>query len=371
MKILICCDSFKDSLSSGEISTVLRQNLLKKFPKAQINAIYVADGGEGSLDSLKQGMDVITHEGQDARFNAISTKYLVSKDGQRAIIELAQTCGLTLLVPNQRNCFETSTYGLGLQIKEAIKNGVNAIDILIGGSATNDLGLGMAAALSHRIYKKNILIEKPVGRDMPEVTSIELDQSLIGNVDFKVVCDVKNSLLGQYGATYTYGSQKGANKAELSILEKGAQHIVQQSQEVKSNNYHLQDGAGAAGGVGWGAMFFLNADFISGMEYMNERLGIEELVRSSDLVITGEGKLDKQTTQGKLVSGIAAMADNANKNAIAICAINELSNHEVSSMGLHKVYPLYDSAPKTISKEDTLTRFLKVSERIVEDQIAV
>lgn len=371
MNILICCDSFKDSLSSGEISTVLRQNLLKKFPKAQINTIYAADGGEGSLESLKKGMQVNTHKGLDARFHPISTEYLISQDGQQAIIELAQTCGLTLLAPDKRNCFHTSTYGLGLQIKEAIKMGVKAIDLLIGGSATNDLGIGMAAALSHRMYKKNSIVENPIGKDMPEVTRIELDQSLTENIDFKVVCDVKNPLLGQAGATNTYGPQKGANKVELSILEKGAENIVRLSQEVKSNNYHLQDGAGAAGGVGWGAMFFLGAEFISGMEYMNERLGIAEAIRSSDLVITGEGKLDKQTTQGKLVSGIASIAEKENKSAIAICAINELSNHEVSAMGLHKVYSLYERAPSTISREDTLNRFQKVSELIAQDQIAV
>lgn len=358
-------------MSSGEISSVLIQKFLEKFQKAQISAISIADGGEGSLDALfaTNTYRKVEHTSQNALSEPIETKFLMSKNNSHAVIELAQTCGLDLFHPERRDCLETTTYGIGLQIHRAIDDGARSIDLLIGGSATNDLGLGMASALGHSFYRSGSKIHRPRGKDMLSIDKIDMTEAVGTDIDYRVVCDVENVLLGEQGAARMFGKQKGASQEGIDLLEAGAENIISITQSMVDNKFHLTEGAGAAGGVGWGAMFFLNATFISGINYMIDNLQIEDAIQRADLIITGEGKIDEQTQKGKLVKGIAKLAKRYNKKTIAICAINELMEDDTKAMGLHQVYAMYDVSPNKISKADTLLRMNKICESIMNEHM--
>ena len=371
MNIVICSDSFKDSLSSDELSYIISQIISKKFPKAKITCIELADGGEGSLNALETGLnaDIISHCSLDSLLRPIEADFLHFPSSNHIVIELAQTCGLGLLNSSERNCFYTSTYGFGLQILKALEFKPDSIDLLIGGSATNDLGVGMAAALSCKFYNQEQQLVQPVGKDLNSVSRFEPNYNLFENIKFKVVTDVDNILLGDGGATYTYGKQKGASAKELDLLEAGAKNIVKLVSAKTKSEYHLHPGAGAAGGVGYGAMVFLGANKQSGIEYMIDKLQIRKSISEADLVVTGEGKLDNQTLNGKLISGVCKLASEENKKVVAICALNELRKTEISKLGLSKVYPLYLSAPDFISKENTEIRLEKITQEIINDNL--
>lgn len=367
MNILICSDSFKDSLTSSEVSFIISQYLLKKFPNAEIKCVELADGGEGSLNALKQveNGEVITHPAVDSLLRPIKSNFLLNSKSKHAIIELAQTCGITLLAKSERNCFNTSTYGVGLQIQKALEYGVHSIDLLVGGSATNDLGIGMASVISYDFYKHKNLIPNPRGRDMLYITNIEPSSTWNNRIKFRVVTDVDNILLGPNGATSIYGSQKGANKSELDELENGAKNIVQILKSKDETNHHLKNGAGAAGGAGYGAMAFFGATKLSGIDYMIETLGLVQKVKKADLVITGEGKIDGQTINGKLVSGVCKLARSVNKTIVGVCAINELTESESQKLGLSAVYSMYDKPPQEILKSDSEKQLINITKQII------
>jgi len=371
MHILICSDSFKGSLTSREVSYIIRDILIKKFPKAKVYAIPLADGGEGSINALKsdKGSKIIRHLATDALMQRLQAAFLLFPESKHAVIELAQTCGLSILNIEDRNCFNTSTYGLGLQILEAMKYDVKSIDLLVGGSATNDLGIGMAAALGYKFFDGATLIDRPCGKDMLSVTRIDKSDYVAVDIAFRVVTDVDNTLLGHNGAAATYGKQKGANEEQLTQLEAGAENIVKLIQENHDVDYQRHEGAGAAGGVGYGAMAFLGASKESGIDYIMDKLGILENIKLADLIITGEGKLDKQTLNGKLISGICKLAKTQGKRVVAVCALSELVDKESQALGLNKVYPLYMTLPEKISRKDTEMRLQKITAQLIIDHL--
>lgn len=372
MNILICIDSFKGSLSSREVSSILSHIFTKKFQNAEIICVEIADGGEGSLSALisLDRFEVITHNSINSNLSPLEAQFLFCPDSKKIIIELAQTCGLAMLQDSDRNCFNTSSYGVGLQIIEALKYKPSSIDLLIGGSATNDLGLGMAAAVSHRFYINDAVVNYPKGRDMLLITRIDKHRDLM-DTEFNVVTDVNNKLLGPQGATYTYGKQKGASKDELDQLESGAQNIVNLVKQLDSNDLHLSEGAGAAGGVGYGAMVFFGANKISGIDYMMEKMGLRNKMKDADIIITGEGKIDDQTINGKLISGICRIANSEGKKVVAVCALNELDEEKISELELDSVYPLFEAIPDQISISETKSRLQKVSHQIIIDHLSL
>lgn len=371
MNILICSDSFKDCMTSKEVSSIISQILIKKFPKQEINPIVLADGGEGSLIALStlKGAKMITHKTLDALIRPIKASFLYFSKTKHAVIELAQTCGLNTLDHNERNCYNNCTFGLGDQILKAADHGASSIDILIGGSATNDLGLGMLDALGFDFYSIYGRIYQPKGKDMLAVKEIDLNSKLLENLEFRVVTDVDNKLLGSHGAAITYGKQKGATAEQIECLEAGAKNIVNLVKEIDPTDHHLMPGSGAAGGVGYGAMAILGATKLSGIDYMIDRLEMYKKIDKADLIITGEGRLDSQTKNGKLISGICKYAKASNIDVIAICALNELCDHEIRGIGLSAVYTLYDSAPEEISKSDTELKLKRVTQQIINDHL--
>jgi len=372
MNILICSDSFKGSLSSREVSSIISHIFAKKFPNAEINSVEIADGGEGSLDSLKalNRFKVIAHESMDSLLRPVEAEFLFCPNSKKIIIELAQTCGLSILQHSDRNCFNTTTYGVGLQILKAMEYKPSSIDLLIGGSATNDLGLGMVAAVSNRFFNSHTELNYPRGRDMISMTRIGSPYRYLDDIEFNVVTDVNNKLVGPHGATYTYGKQKGASKDELDQLEAGAKNIVDLVKQFDSNDHHLREGAGAAGGVGYGAMVFFGANKILGIDYMMELLDMRKKILEADIIITGEGRIDHQTKNGKLISGISKMAHAEGKKVLAVCALNELDENEIMQLKLDAIYPLYEKAPDQISKTESERRLQNISHQIIIDHLS-
>ncbi len=342
MKILIAADSFKDALNSFSVCSAIERGLDMANPDFHITSFPLADSGEGTSDILfyhlggrKQTLTV-----NDPLFRHVNVDYLVAEDGKTAFIEMAKSAGLQLLTPAERNPMHTSTYGLGEMIRHAIDQGVENIILAIGGSATNDGGMGMAAALGFQFIDIHGRLLKGSGSDLNKIETITVSDELkssLGKIKFSVICDVKNPLLGPRGAAFTYGKQKGADEDMLKILDDGLKHLA-----IKSNKLNLAsiEGTGAAGGLGFGAMAFLDARLRRGIDLIIQLTDFETKVKNCDLIITGEGKIDNQTNQGKLIHGITGVASKYNIPVIALCGTLEATPANIKDLGLNAAFSI-------------------------------
>ena len=306
MKIIIAPDKFKSSLSSIELCDIIEAALvpyghdLVKLP--------LSDGGDGLLEvvSYYGEYEDVELKVYDPLFRKINSKYSLSKNGKKAIIEMAVASGLHLLKEQETNCMNTTTYGVGELMLHAIQQGVEEIVLGIGGSATNDCGMGMAAALGYRFLDKNRKELKPIGRNMLDVVHIDASSLKFdaNKVKIKVACDVENVLYGDNGAAYIYGGQKGADEIEIAFLDKALQSFSKIILEQLGKDVANVKGSGAAGGMGAGCMAFLGADLVSGIDLVFTVSRLEEHVRDADLIIFGEGKIDQQSFMGKVLDGL-------------------------------------------------------------------
>jgi len=361
MKILIAPDKFKGSLTAQEVCNALSKGIKKTNPKVEIIARPMADGGDGSLKVLSHYFDLktITLEVDDPLFRPINASY--NLQGTTAYIEMAVASGLALLKNKERNCMETSSFGTGELILDAIRQGVTTIYLFIGGSATNDGGMGIASALGWSFYDKGGALLVPTGENLSAVHRIDGDFLFYkpAKVTFKVICDVNNPFYGEHGAAYLYAPQKGANPEEVKQLDDGLRNLAAC---LKANNYaDIADiaGAGAAGGVGGGAIAFLNAELIAGITSFLEITKLEEQLKVCDLVITGEGKLDAQTEQGKVISGVCAMAKKYDKPVIAVCG--DVDIQAIDNLNIEKVFTVLE---RVSSLEEAMTTAELQLERI-------
>ena len=342
MKILIAPDKFKGSLSAHEVCEALSKGLKKTNPNLEIIACPIADGGDGSLEVLAHYFDLKTTniEVDDPLFRPINASYKMADT--TAYIEMAAASGLVLLKEKERNCMDTSSFGTGELILDAIQKGATTIYLFIGGSATNDGGMGIASALGWCFYSKNGELLVPIGENLSKVSRI--DGTFLfykpAKVEFKIICDVNNPFYGENGAAYVYASQKGATTDEVKMLDQGLQNlsdIIQKEQGIDLVNF---PGAGAAGGVGGGAIAFLNADLVSGIQTFIEITELEAQIKDCDLIITGEGKLDAQTNQGKVVSGVCDLAKKYGKPVIAVCGTAD--KNAIDKFGFHQIYTVLE-----------------------------
>ena len=344
MKILIAPDKFKGSLSAQEVCVALSKGLKNANPNIEIITRPMADGGDGSLKVLAHYVDLktITLEVEDPLFRPIDASY--SMAGNTAYIEMAAASGLALLKEKERNCMETSSFGTGELILDAIRKGATTIYLFIGGSATNDGGMGIAAALGWSFYNKNGELLVPTGENLRAVTKI--DGSFLfykpAKVNFKVICDVNNPFYGENGAAYVYAPQKGASPDEVKILDDGLRNLTEQLKAGNHREISNIPGAGAAGGVGGGAIAFLDAELVSGISTFLEITALEKEIDSCDLVITGEGKLDVQTEQGKVISGVCELAAKYDKRVIAVCGDADLPISK--SLKIQQIYTVLSKA---------------------------
>ncbi|EGT3747524.1 TPA: glycerate kinase [Clostridioides difficile] len=312
MKILISIDSLKGSLSSIEAGNAIKKGILKVKEDAQVKILPLADGGEGTVDALVQGMngkkETIEVTGPIAK--KVDVTYGLLKNTSTAIIEIAQASGLTLVPTELRNPLYTTTYGVGEIIKEAINKGYRNFIVGIGGSATNDAGIGMLQALGFEFYDKNNKLVGLGGKVLNEIRHIKIENRLkeLDECKFKIACDVNNPLFGKNGAAYIYGSQKGATSEIIEELDNGLRNFSKVVKNYLSKDVANVEGAGAAGGLGFAFLAFLNSKLESGIKIILEEIKLEEELKDADFVITGEGRLDNQTAMGKAPIGVAKLA---------------------------------------------------------------
>lgn len=308
-KVIVCPDSFKGSLTAEEVATTIKQIITQSYPEMDVVTIPLADGGEGCADIISsRGFPYRKNLlSIDALGNPIETFYLKDPTGKKAFIESALSIGLPLIKPAYRNPLKTSSKGLGLIIKDAIEDGATEISVALGGSATCDGGMGMLSALGFQFPNDKGEILCPNGENTAYIQKILPSPiSKLKNIRFNVICDVENPLLGEYGAVNVFAPQKGAKKEDLPILENGLKNLMQKTYEAGFgiSDDELKKGMGAAGGLGFSFMTFLNANHLKGIDFIMEILDFENQIKDANLIITGEGKIDSQSLMGKVVSGV-------------------------------------------------------------------
>ncbi|HMR43578.1 MAG TPA: glycerate kinase [Saprospiraceae bacterium] len=340
-KILIAPDSFKEALSAREVCAAIKDGIKKGDPFSECTLFPLSDGGEGVMEVLNFHLKgkIRNLEVQDSLGRKIHAQYALLRDNKTAVIEMAQAAGLQLLSSAERNPLKTSTFGVGQLIENAIQNGVEKILLCIGGSATNDAGAGMAAALGFKFFDKNGGAISPSGENLALIESIEKPETDIFKTEIKVrvLCDVENPLYGPAGAAAVYAPQKGADENAVRILDEGLRHFSKVLKKHFGKDFSNFPGAGAAGGMGAGAMAFLNAVLCPGIQTIMEMTGFENALKKTDLVITGEGKVDAQTFSGKLVSGVATLARKYDKPVVVFCGRSTITPQEMQKMALQKV----------------------------------
>lgn len=333
MNILIACDSFKDALPAEAVCLAVAAGIARSNPDATITVMPLSDGGEGILEVLRRPLDLkpVEIDVMDPLSRIVCARYGLSGNGRMALVEMAEASGLQLVAPYERDPRRTSTYGTGQMLADALSRGARRVVLGIGGSATNDAGLGMAAALGWRFKDKDDNAVPPDGGHLSQVARIVPPPGpLFEQVD--VLCDVTNPLYGPNGAAWIYGRQKGGDDACLAELDAGLRHIAGLVKETLGRDIADVPGAGAAGGLGFGAMAFLNARLRRGIDVVLELVGFDAAAKGADVIITGEGHLDGQSAQGKLISGVCGHAQG--KPVIALCGKLSATAAEIAAMGL-------------------------------------
>lgn len=349
MNILIAPDSFKDALDAPGVCRAIERGILAALPDSNIRCFPLADGGEGTAQILTfhNGGRQIQCLVKDPLFRPVLASYGLSGSGETAFIEMAQASGLQLLKPEERNPLYTTTFGTGELIADALRHSVRNIVLGIGGSATNDGGMGMAAALGCVFLDNAGNPLKPVGQNLGKVSRIIGNPAIEARVD--VICDVDNPLFGPTGAARIYAPQKGADEAAVAELDAGLAHFAEILEIWSGQAVAELPGSGAAGGLGAGAMVFLNARMRPGIEAVMDYTGFETALEGIDLIVTGEGKIDHQTLHGKLISGICRQAKVRNIPVIACCGALEASDSELLEIGLLAAFSI-SNKPQSLAE---------------------
>ncbi len=314
-------DSFKGSLSSLEVGEAARNGILRAFPEADVTVVPVADGGEGTVEALVDALlgHIVSVEVFSPLRNPVAARYGISGDGSTAIMEMAQASGITL-DHGSLNPLRASTYGTGEMIVDALRRGCRTIVMGIGGSATNDGGMGLLSALGVKFLDKDGCELFPCGASLELIDSIDLSgmNPLAAEANFKIACDVDNPLYGPRGAAYVFAPQKGADEQTVKRLDHGLRVYAEAVKKATDRDVALIPGAGAAGGLGACFAAFFNATLERGSELMLNTIKFDKIITDAHLVITGEGRLDSQTVMGKTPFGVLKAAE---KQGIPVIAI--------------------------------------------------
>ncbi|GAB3313902.1 glycerate 3-kinase [Larkinella ripae] len=343
MKILLAPDKFKGSLTAREVCDAMTEGIRLAYPEADIVALPMADGGEGTAEvlTLATGGRWVSIPVLDPLGRTVQASYGFSADHQTAFIEMSQASGLRLLHSDEYNPLKAHTFGTGQLIRDAIDRGMTHLVLGIGGSATNDGGTGMAAALGWRFLNDQGEVMQPSGGNLGQIRRIIPPADAL-NLVVEVACDVTNPLYGPNGAAAIYGPQKGASAADVEKLDQGLRHLAGLIHDQFGIDLAEVPGAGAAGGMGAGALFFLNATLKEGVKVVMEQTRFLDQLNGTDLVLTGEGKLDHQTLQGKLIFGIAQQARAAAIPTVALCGTLEAKPADLIALGLTAAFSVLD-----------------------------
>lgn len=354
MKVVVAIDSFKGCLSSIEAGNTIKEGILKSCSDAEVIVKPIADGGEGTIDALVEGMNGTKYqiEVQGPLNKKVTASYgIIEQDEKIAIIEMAQAAGITLISKQDRNPLYTTTYGVGEIIKDAIKKGCRNFIVGIGGSSTNDAGMGMLQALGWKFYDIDGNLLGLGGKVLDKIAQID-DSNIIKELKeckFKVACDVNNPLYGENGATYIYGPQKGATDEIIKILDNGLINFSKIVEKTYNKFTSQVSGTGAAGGLGYAFLTFLDAKLESGINIILKEINLEKDIKNCDIVITGEGKLDSQTIQGKVPIGVAKLSKKYSKPVIAFGGSISNDAYEFNKYGIDAVFSIVNE-PMTLEK---------------------
>ena len=333
MRILVAPDKFKGTLNARDAAQNIAKGLLDVLPDAQIEVVPMADGGEGTAEAIcdARGCSWIECKAHGPLGREIDARYGWIDQEKLAVMEMSEAAGMRRLSESERDPIRATTFGVGEMLLDATKHGANEIIIGLGGSATNDGGFGMARALGFRFFSdaKELTaavsdlqsltkIEPPVVAGVPPSNSIMQPARLPLQLNIIAAVDVKNPLLGENGATRVFGPQKGASKSDLDNLERALTRLADVVAAEFGFEYRNEAGAGAAGGLGFGLLSFCGATIRPGFEVVAEAVGLESKMKDADVVITGEGSLDRQTLEGKTPVGVARLAQKLGKPVFAI-----------------------------------------------------
>lgn len=343
-KVVIAPDSFKESLTALEVAEAVESGFTKIFPDWEYIKVPMADGGEGTVQSLVDALDGSMKEIEvlNPIGKKIQASYGLSRDGKQAIIEMATSSGLELIKSADRNVMQATSWGLGDLIHDALEEKVEKILIGIGGSATNDGGAGMIQSLGGKLLDRDGKQIPYGGEGLGELQSIdlsELDERLY-DVEIEVACDVTNPFTGPDGATYVYGPQKGADEEQVEQLENNLKHFAEIIRKELDINIENEPGAGAAGGVGGALLAFFGAELRSGGELITEWLDLENTLKDADLVVTGEGGMNHQTAYGKTPVVVGKLAKKHQIPVIALVGSISEGFEEVYVNGIDAVFSI-------------------------------
>ncbi|MDO4846966.1 MAG: glycerate kinase [Clostridiaceae bacterium] len=342
MNFLIACDSFKGSLSAYTVCKAIKYGIKSELPDSPAVCFPLADGGEGTVESFFQncgGVKVQT-ETVNCFFETMTADYLML-NGKTAVIETAAASGIMNVPAEKLNPMKASTYGTGLLIKHAVENGAENIILGLGGSATNDGGVGALNALGIDLLDKNGNMLEPVGENLIKIKDFKINSefSKYKNIKFTLACDVENVFCGNLGAAYVFARQKGADDRQIEELDKGLDNLADIIYKKLGVNLKTCKGAGAAGGLSGGLLAFLNCEIKSGFTVLAEASDFERQIINADIVITGEGKTDIQTAYGKLPFRVCELAKMHNKPCFLVCGQLE-GGVDIKELGFSEAYQL-------------------------------
>lgn len=344
MKVVVALDSFKGSLSSMEAGRAVKAGILAAIPDASVVVKPLADGGEGTTDALIEGLGgeriALTVTGPLGQ--PVSSCYGCLNQSSTAVMEMAAAAGIPLVSPDKRYPLAASTYGVGEMINDAISRGLRDFIIGIGGSATNDGGIGMLKALGFRFLNRDGQDVGEGAQALAKVSSIDTKgrNPLLSQCRFRIACDVTNPLCGKNGATYIYGPQKGVTDDMLEDLDNAMAHYAAVVSGTLDSHFADTPGAGAAGGLGFAFLSFLNASLTPGIELILKATGLESELSDADIVVTGEGRLDGQTAMGKAPVGVARLAKKYGAKVIAFAGSVTKEASACNQAGIDGYFPI-------------------------------
>ena len=354
MKFLLIPDKFKGSLTSEEVVQSMQLGIEKVLPGASFHVIKASDGGDGFLDAIARYRPCIAVQtiGQDPLGRPRLCSYLYHHEEKAAYIELANASGMQLLTAKERDAMLTSTYGTGLQMKDAIEKGARTIYVGLGGSATNDGGIGIANALGYIFLDDTGEVLKPIGKNLIHIDRIDTSKvpKMLKEIQFFAVNDVSNPLFGPNGAALVYAKQKGASASAILKLDAGLQKLDQVVFHQLGQQNASISGAGAAGGAAFGLKSFFDAEFLHGIDFVLKLSRVAAILTSDtfDYIITGEGKIDAQTLNGKLVQGVLALGQKFGIPVVAVCGQRDMDLQAAKEIGIYEVVEIQDK-DKTLS----------------------
>lgn len=340
-KVVLIPDSFKGTLTSIEICTIISDKMNKHFPHCHVVSIPVADGGEGSVDCFLSAL------GGEKIFETVSSPYFEDMEsfygliGDTAVIEMAACAGLPL-VEDRKNPSLTTTYGVGQLIMSAAKKGCKKLIVGLGGSSTNDGGCGAAAAVGVKFYDKEGNEFIPVGKTLKDIDRIDLSHKAkeLDNIEIITMCDIDNPMYGTKGAAYIFGPQKGADEKMVIVLDKGLKHLCDVIEKETDKKLKDVPGSGAAGAMGAGMIAFFNSKLQMGIETVLDAVKFDDIIADADMIFTGEGKLDTQSLRGKVVIGVGKRAKNKNIPVTVIAGGAAANIDEAYDMGVTSVFTI-------------------------------